>query len=78
MAALLLEVQRLKGEPLARGGEHGPQVLSANDMLHSNDVISARLVTFRNLQELVEQDRWVAGWLGAGLQCDPGQRYPGP
>jgi hypothetical protein len=63
------EVQRLSGRPIARSGSMGGAGasagsaegggLSAEQLLNAGDVINHRLVTFRTLDELVEQNRWV-------------------
>ncbi|KAJ9530570.1 hypothetical protein QJQ45_012490, partial [Haematococcus lacustris] len=60
LAQLLEEVSRLHGTPLARSGSQGPEAghgLTADQLLTSSDIISARLVTFRTVGELVEQNR---------------------
>ncbi|KXZ50697.1 hypothetical protein GPECTOR_15g381 [Gonium pectorale] len=69
--SLVEEVQRLGGRPIQRtasagGAGAGPSgggggalaaLGDADSLLNSGDVISSRLVTFRSLEELVEQNR---------------------
>eukprot|EP00983_Pelagomonas_calceolata_P086405 1156749-Pelagomonas_calceolata.AAC.3 len=55
---MLDEVHRLQGKPIARDGP-GTAHATADQLLTSSGVISSRLVTFRSLTELVEQNRWV-------------------
>ncbi|KAF5838145.1 hypothetical protein DUNSADRAFT_3340 [Dunaliella salina] len=53
---MLDEVHRLQGKPIARDGP-GIAHATADQLLTSSGVISSRLVTFRSLTELVEQNR---------------------
>ncbi len=80
VATLVAEVSRLQGTPLSRnaagGGAGGSAVtspggdggtLSLEQVVTSSQVISARLVSFATLGELVEQNRCAAApHLGAG------------
>ncbi|GIL74377.1 hypothetical protein Vretimale_2099 [Volvox reticuliferus] len=63
---LMEEVQRLSGKPIARtssgsmgsaGGSTAGNRVTADQLLSATDVINHRLVTFRTLDELVEQNR---------------------
>ena len=53
---VLDEVHRLQGKPIARDGP-GIVHATADQLLTSSGVISSRLVTFRSLMELVEQNK---------------------
>ena len=56
VAHVLDEVHRLQGKPIARDGP-GTAHVTAEQLLNSSGVISSRLVTFRSLTELVEQNK---------------------
>ncbi|GAX73471.1 hypothetical protein CEUSTIGMA_g923.t1 [Chlamydomonas eustigma] len=72
VAQLLTEVQRLRGDPLpptstystpgssgvtGNGYLSAEQLTSSDQPLNSSDVISSRLVTYRSVSELIEQNR---------------------
>lgn len=62
VAHLVDEVARLQGSPLPRTAPSGAPATppgASLDQLDANSVISAHCLTFRNVQELIEQNRWV-------------------